>query len=261
MLFGEIVIGPPGSGKTSYIQRKKDFLKRKVTTLNLDPGNEFVKFDYDIRQIYKTDDFMTKYEYGPNNAVKEILAEFASNIDEHLSFIGEDESYFLFDFPGQVEFFLVGDSLKSIFNFLKKRGMSLVVVNLFDLVHFGNQFSKVSAYLVATLSVLLLEAPQVCVVTKCDLVPKFKHINLQSVLSLEIEQSDDKFINEVMEYVSNASILNFELLDLKNDDTLLYLQFVLDSCNGYIYYNEESLKEEYKDLKDKETLLEKYCEE
>lgn len=42
-LFGQLVIGPPGSGKTTYCHKMFEFykeLQRKVTIINLDPANE-----------------------------------------------------------------------------------------------------------------------------------------------------------------------------------------------------------------------------
>ncbi|KCZ76989.1 hypothetical protein H311_02004 [Anncaliia algerae PRA109] len=258
MIFGEIVIGPPGSGKTSYILKKRQILKRKCMTINLDPGNENNSFDYDIRQFYKTEDYITKNEYGPNNAVKEILKDFAQNLDEHLSFLEDEEFYYIFDFPGQVEFFLVGDSLKKIFDFLIHKSFSIAVVNLFDLVHFTNVFSKASVYLIATLCVLLLEAPQVCVISKCDHNDKF-NVDIEKAANVEFDYTDDKFLRQSYEFVTNSSVLNFEVLDIFNEDTIIYLQYIIDSCSGYIYYNEEGINEEYKDIKTKEKIIERYC--
>jgi adenylate kinase family enzyme len=43
MLFGQIVIGPPGSGKTTYCQAIKEYYEyfgRKTLLVNLDPAND-----------------------------------------------------------------------------------------------------------------------------------------------------------------------------------------------------------------------------
>jgi broad-specificity NMP kinase len=45
VLFGQIVIGPPGSGKTSYCFYMKDYYEyfgREVVMVNLDPANDAV---------------------------------------------------------------------------------------------------------------------------------------------------------------------------------------------------------------------------
>ena len=43
MVFGQIVIGPPGSGKTTYCEGMRQYLQalgRKVAVINLDPVAE-----------------------------------------------------------------------------------------------------------------------------------------------------------------------------------------------------------------------------
>lgn len=50
-LYGQLVIGPPGSGKTTYCHRICEFykeLERKVTVVNLDPANEQMNYNAEI---------------------------------------------------------------------------------------------------------------------------------------------------------------------------------------------------------------------
>uniref|UniRef100_A0A8C0LEA6 GPN-loop GTPase 2 n=1 Tax=Canis lupus dingo TaxID=286419 RepID=A0A8C0LEA6_CANLU len=47
--FGQAVIGPPGSGKTTYCLGMSEFLRalgRRVAVVNLDPANEGLPYEY-----------------------------------------------------------------------------------------------------------------------------------------------------------------------------------------------------------------------
>jgi len=50
-LFGQLVIGPPASGKTTYCHKMFEFykqLQRNVSIINLDPGNENMNYIAEI---------------------------------------------------------------------------------------------------------------------------------------------------------------------------------------------------------------------
>lgn len=50
-LYGQLVIGPPGSGKTTYCHRINEFYKeldRNVAVVNLDPANEQMSYNAQI---------------------------------------------------------------------------------------------------------------------------------------------------------------------------------------------------------------------
>jgi hypothetical protein len=49
MSFGQVVVGPPGSGKTVYCLGMKEFLEktgRNVVIVNLDPANENLPYPF-----------------------------------------------------------------------------------------------------------------------------------------------------------------------------------------------------------------------
>lgn len=59
--FGQLIIGAPGSGKTTYIKAMKEFYSqcgRKALTINLDPANDNKNsiFDIDIRKLIDLED-------------------------------------------------------------------------------------------------------------------------------------------------------------------------------------------------------------
>ena len=67
-IFGQIVIGPPGSGKTTYTGGMAHFLRslgRKVSVINLDPANDSALLPYeadvDIAELIQLEDVSVTY--------------------------------------------------------------------------------------------------------------------------------------------------------------------------------------------------------
>jgi hypothetical protein len=71
MPFGQLVIGPPGSGKTTYCHGLHQYLTalgRKVAIVNLDPANDVLPYkpDVDISDLVCLETVMDELKLGPN---------------------------------------------------------------------------------------------------------------------------------------------------------------------------------------------------
>lgn len=128
MPFAQLVVGPPGAGKSTYCNGMQQFMGavgRKASVVNLDPANDQTSYDpaIDVRALVTIEDIMKNDELGPNGSVLYALEEVEHNLDwlqERLQKLGDD--YILFDCPGQVELFTHHDSLRKIFFALQKMG-------------------------------------------------------------------------------------------------------------------------------------------
>ena len=128
MPFAQLVVGPPGSGKSTYCNGMHQFMSaigRKCSIVNLDPANEQTSYPcaLDVRDLVTLEEIMQNDELGPNGSVLYALEELEQNFDwlaEKLKTFGED--YILFDCPGQVELFTHHGSLRNIFFKLQKLG-------------------------------------------------------------------------------------------------------------------------------------------
>ena len=140
MVFGQVVIGPPGSGKTTYCNGMSQFLQligRKVAVINLDPANDSLPYEcaVNIEDLIKLSDVMMEHSLGPNGGLVYCMDYLEKNIDwlqARLAPLLKDH-YLLFDFPGQVELFSLHSNAKNvIMKLIKNLNLRLTAVHLVD---------------------------------------------------------------------------------------------------------------------------------
>lgn len=124
--FGQIVIGPPGSGKSTFCAGMSEFLTsigRKVAVINLDPANESLcyKCAVDISTLITLNDVMENLKLGPNGGLIYCIEYLEKNIDWLERKLKELKGhYFLFDCPGQVELYTHHSSVRNVVRQLEK---------------------------------------------------------------------------------------------------------------------------------------------
>ena len=125
--YGQLIIGPPGCGKTTYCLAMRSFFQnfnRKTILINLDPANETknVPFDIDIRDLINLDDVESNLSLGPNssflycfNFLEKNISWLSNQLDNF-----KDVNYVLIDTPGQIEIFTLSPAFKNICKKLQK---------------------------------------------------------------------------------------------------------------------------------------------
>ncbi|KAF8068151.1 Gpn2 [Scenedesmus sp. PABB004] len=182
MVFGQLVIGPPGSGKTTYCRGVSEFLAglgRRVAVVNLDPANDGLPYtpDVDVGDLVSVERVMEELRLGPNGAMLYAMEHLAANLDwlkEQLEPLEKSNAYVLFDCPGQVELFTQHRGFKAVLAALTEAwGHRLAAVHLVD-AHLATDAPKyISALLLSLSTMLHLELPQVNVLSKVDLVKQY----------------------------------------------------------------------------------------
>jgi GTPase SAR1 family protein len=178
MAFAQAVIGPPGSGKTTYCRAMADFLEplgRSVAIINLDPANDHSESSIDIRDLIDLEDVMARLGLGPNGALiycMEYLAEHMEWLREQV--IACEKSYYLIDMPGQVELYTHQTCVKKILSTIEKDWKFRVcAVHLVD-SHYCSEASKFIAIVLTSLATMIrLELPHVNVLSKIDIAEAF----------------------------------------------------------------------------------------
>ena len=127
-IFGQVIIGPPGSGKSTYCKAMKSFLQgmgRKVAVVNLDPANDFLPYEceVDISSLVTLADVMEKLKLGPNGGLVYCMEYLEKNSDWLAGNLTENfkDCYVLFDCPGQVELYTHHQSVRNIVQNLQKQ--------------------------------------------------------------------------------------------------------------------------------------------
>ena len=107
--FGQLVIGPPGAGKTTYVGAMAQMLRgmgRKVAIVNLDPANENMTYqpDVDMADLVRLEEVMETMGLGPNGGLvycMQFLLENYSWLEGRLQALAPN-TYLMIDCPGQV---------------------------------------------------------------------------------------------------------------------------------------------------------------
>ncbi|KAF9128016.1 GPN-loop GTPase 2 [Mortierella sp. 14UC] len=256
MPFAQVVIGPPGSGKTTYCNGMYQFLngmERKTTIVNLDPANEVVPYptDISILELISLEDTMENLQLGPNGGIiycMEYLADNMEWLEEKLKACGDD--YIVFDCPGQVELYTHNDAMKRILNRLEKLGYRLCCVHLVD-AHYCTDAAKfISVLLLSLKTMLQLELPHVNVLSKVDLIETYGRLpmaldfytNVADLSYLQYHLNQDPFmqrfqqLNEAMcGLIEDFGLVGFETLCIQDKKSVTKVVRAIDKAGGYVF--------------------------
>uniref|UniRef100_A0A8B9PZA4 GPN-loop GTPase 2 n=1 Tax=Apteryx owenii TaxID=8824 RepID=A0A8B9PZA4_APTOW len=260
LAFGQVVIGPPGSGKTTYCHGMQEFMARigrRVVVVNLDPANEVTPYQcaVDISELITLPDVMESLKLGPNGGLIYCMEYLEANFDwlqEKLAaFRGH---YYLFDCPGQVELYTHHDALKNVFAQLAKWNFRLAAVHLVD-SHYCTDPGKFISVLCTSLSTMLhVELPHVNVLSKMDLIEQYGKLafNLDyytEVLDLSYlvdHLASDPFfknyrrLNEkLVEVIEDYSLVSFVPLNVQDKESMRQVMQAVDKANGYSFGDQE----------------------
>ncbi|CEP60170.1 GTPase GPN2 LALA0_S01e04588g [Lachancea lanzarotensis] len=263
MPFGQIVIGPPGSGKSTYSHGCIQFFNaigRHAQVVNMDPANDSLPYPcaVDIRDFITLEEIMAEQQLGPNGGLMYALESVDKSVDLFLlqikSLVQDESAYVVFDCPGQVELFTHHSALFRIFKRLERElDLRLCVVNLIDSVHLTSPSQYVSILLLALRSMLMLDLPHINVLSKIDMVKSYGPLPMRldyyteaqelDYLTPFVEQESSSVLSKkyarltqtIGELVSDFNLVSFEVLCVDDKRSMIALQSVIDKANGYIF--------------------------
>ncbi|CDO93146.1 unnamed protein product [Kluyveromyces dobzhanskii CBS 2104] len=263
MPFGQVVIGPPGSGKSTYCNGCSQFFNaigRHVQVVNMDPANDRLPYacSVDIRDYITLEEIMSEQNLGPNGGLMYAIESLNESIDLFLlqikSLVQDENAYLVFDCPGQVELFTHNSALFKIFKRLEKElDIRLCVVNLIDSIYITSASQYISILLLALRSMLMMDLPHINVFSKIDMLKGYGELPFRLDYYTEVQELEylqphvekegssvlgkrySKLTETISEMVSDFSLVSFEVLAVDDKQSMINLQSVVDKANGYIF--------------------------
>ena len=261
--FGQLVIGPPGSGKTKYCTVMQDCMSRmgrKVCVVNLDPANENIEYEckLNIFELINVKDVMFNSDLGPNGSLMYCMEFLEANLDwllENLAKLGhrkpgDDERtpYLLFDLPGQVELYTHHNSIKNIIKKLTNLDYRLTCVNLVDSYYASDPSKFISVLFMSLNTMIQIELPHMNILSKMDLYQKFGNASFNldyytEVLDLKylIDTLDNdnlfkkhkKLNKKLCDVIEDYSLVSFYPLDIQSEESVTGCIQHADRANGF----------------------------
>ena len=186
IIYGQVVCGPPGSGKTTFcngMQQYLTLLGRNVGVVNLDPANEMIDNSQQYKcllnvctDIVNLQNVMEELHLGPNGGLLYCMEYIEAHADDLVALLQARLAqggpyYLLFDLPGQVEVYTHGKCVANLMKILQNElNLRLTCVPLVDATSCWEANKFLSAALLSTTTMLRMELPTVSVLSKVDLL-------------------------------------------------------------------------------------------
>jgi len=256
MRYAQLVMGPAGSGKSTYcaalVSHAQD-CKRTINVVNLDPAAEFFNYQplADIRDLIQVDDVMEDEDlkFGPNGGLVFAMEFMLENPEWLEEALGEDEDdYILFDCPGQIELYTHMNVMRKLADTLQAANFRICGIFVLD-SHFMVDGGKFISGAMTALSVMVnLELPHVNVLSKVDLLSASSKAQLDhflepdtAVLTNSLQEGamrgwDRKYrgLTEALGRVlDDYSLVKFFPLDITSEENILDLLTMIDNTIQY----------------------------
>jgi GTPase SAR1 family protein len=196
-IYGQVVVGPPGSGKTTFCDGMQQYCKllgRNAMVINLDPANEGIPQEDDGRglpyetlldvcqEVVNLRSVMEDTGLGPNGGIVYCMEFLENHVESLIKTIQDrvdENTYLIFDLPGQIELYTHSTCVQTLLQrLIKAMDLRLTAVQLVDALYCTDASKFLSAALLSTTTMLRLELPAVNVLSKIDLLSQYGNLDL-----------------------------------------------------------------------------------
>lgn len=252
MRYAQLVMGPAGSGKSTYcstLAKHGQITRRGIQVVNLDPAAEY--FDYevlaDIRELINLEDAMEdeSLHFGPNGGLVFCMEYFVQNMDWLEEQLGQvEDDYILFDCPGQIELYTHLNVMRQLVDVLQNWNFRVCGIFILDSQFMVETTKFFSGTLTALSAMVNLEIPHVNVLSKMDLLNKKARRQMERYLEPDIylldEESNQKWSKKyrllsetIAKLIDDYSLVRFMPLDINDEDSIENLMLTIDNAIQY----------------------------
>lgn len=233
--------------------------------VNVDPAAETFAYDceIDVRDLISVDDVMEELEYGPNGGLVYAMEYIMQNRSWLEDQLGEydDDDYFLFDCPGQIELYSHLPVMRDFVDMLQNLDYRVAGVYCIDINFVEDAPKFLSGALSALTAMVNLELPHINMLTKCDLwkgseedqeaLDRYIEGDTHAVVHDLKASMHPKYrkLNEAMgQLLDEYSLVSFVMMNREDEDSI---ELALAHVNNTIQYGED-LEPQGKDIQEQE---------
>ena len=221
-------------------------MNRNFKVVNLDPAAEIFKYrcDMDIRDMISLDDVQELMNFGPNGGLVYCMEYLIEHVEELLDELSEfgDDSFFLFDCPGQIELYSHLDVMTRLTQAIVNSGFNLCSLYCADGTFVNEPSKYLAACLTSVATMSQMSLPHLNVLTKCDKVTNKELLERMTAAQFEDCFEDEKsFFNKkycnlnkkLFEVIENYNMVQYTTSDIQDPDSVHNLMLHIDNLVQY----------------------------
>ncbi|KAG4304284.1 hypothetical protein PORY_002259 [Pneumocystis oryctolagi] len=266
---GVLVMGPAGSGKTTFSQALVSHMQqmgRAAHLVNLDPAADVAEARAtvgDIRDLICLEEVMEELEYGPNGGLVycfDFLMNHLDWLEEEVA--GFENDYMIFDMPGQIELYTHIPVLPMLVKHLHLHlGFRLCAAYLLESQFIIDKAKFFAGVMSAMSAMVMLEIPHINIMSKMDLIKsQIRKNDLKRYLNpdpfLLIDEVNVKtnpryhdLNRAIVQLIDDFHMVSFLPLNIDDEDSIAMILAYIDDC---CQWDEDQEPKEPKDIVDNE---------
>jgi len=239
----QIVMGPAGSGKSTYCSTIHDHcnsIGRRVFVANLDPAAEHFDYEvaFNVQDLISVEEVMDELGLGPNGGLVYCMEYLLSNtswLEDQLSTFGDDD-YLILDCPGQIELYTHVPIMRRLIDRIRQWNWMMCGVFVVDATFCCDMTKFISGSLLSLSAMCQMELPHINIMSKCDLMDEEeldKVLDMGSASEVPLSGGNPRLNNltrSICELIDDYSQVSFLPLNIHEEDTIDVILSAADHC-------------------------------